>query len=177
VLRRFLQSGPKDLTPERAAAGASRRLADALGSAPNGLEAFLREGPLGHPQFAMLAGDLRALCTAASCDYADLREQAAFRMLVDRIRGYFLTQDGAPRKARGFGSSEFKKEHCGSEAGWKRHREAVEAVSPAIEQAVRAFRRGSTLRGGAFMLSLAPGTKHRVSRCSTPASSNARSIS
>jgi ATP-dependent helicase/nuclease subunit A len=160
VLRRFLQSGPKDLTPERACAGASRRLADALGSAPNGLEAFLREGPLGHPQFAMLAGDLRALCTAAPCDYADLREQAAFRMLVDRIRGYFLTQDGAPRKARGFGSSEFKKEHCGSEGGWKRHREAVEVVSPAIEQAVRAFRRDLNVivsRGvwRLFMLSLA----------------------
>jgi ATP-dependent helicase/nuclease subunit A len=141
VLRRFLRSGPKDLTPQRACSDASRRLADAIGAAPNGLEALLQQGPLGHPQFAMLAADLRTLCTAASRDYADTAEQAAFRMLADRIRGYFLTQDGAPRKARGFGSSEFKKEHCVSEAGWKRHREAVEAIAPAVEQAVRAFRR------------------------------------
>ena len=141
VLRRFLQSGPKDLTCERACAHASRRLADALAAAPNGLETFLREGPSGHPQFAMLAVDLRALCAATEHDYSDVAAQAAFRMLVDRLRGYFLTQDGSPRKARGFGASEFKKEHCPSEAGWKRHRDGVEAVAPTIEQAVRAFRR------------------------------------
>jgi ATP-dependent helicase/nuclease subunit A len=141
VLRRFLQSGPKDLTPDRACAEASRRLADALGAAPNGLEALLCEGPLGHPQFAMLAADIRALGTATSHDFRDAAGQAAFRMLVDRVRGYFLTQDGAPRKARGFGSSEFKKEHCASDAAWRRHREGVEAIAPAIEQAVRAFRR------------------------------------
>jgi ATP-dependent exoDNAse (exonuclease V) beta subunit len=62
-------------------------------------------------------------------------------MLVDRIRAYFLTQDGKPRKAKGFGQAEFKKEHCASEAGWRRHRDAVEAIAPAIEQTVRAFRR------------------------------------
>ena len=141
VLRRFLQSGPKDLTLEGACAEASRRLADALDAAPHGLEGLLREGPLGHPQFAMLAEDVRTLCGAATHGYADEPAQAAFRMLVDRLRGYFLTQDGSPRKARGFGASEFKKEHCVSDAGWKRHRDAVEAVAPAVEQAVRAFRR------------------------------------
>ncbi len=141
VLRRFLQSGPKDLTLDGACAEASRRLADALGAAPGGLEAFLREGPLGHPQFAMLAEDVRALCGRAAHDYAHEPDQAAFRMLVDRVRGYFLTQDGSPRKARGFGASEFKKEHCASDAGWKRHRESVEALAPAVEQTVRAFRR------------------------------------
>jgi ATP-dependent helicase/nuclease subunit A len=62
-------------------------------------------------------------------------------MLVDRVRSYFLTQTGEPRKARGFGQSEFKREHCASEQAWKRHRDAVEAVAPAVDQAVRAFRR------------------------------------
>ena len=124
VLRRFLESGPKDLTPDARARRRASRLADALGAAPGGLDAFLREGPLGHPQFAMLAADLRAL--VGEPDPASTRasqSQAAFRMLVDRLRGYFLTQDGRPRKARGFGSSEFKKEHCASDAGWKRHRD------------------------------------------------------
>jgi ATP-dependent helicase/nuclease subunit A len=141
VLRRFLEFGPRDLTPERACASAAGRLADALNSVPGGLDAFLREGPLGHPQFAMLAPDLRPLGTDAARDYSTAEGQAAFRMLVDRIRGYFLTQTGEPRKARGFGASEFKKEHCASEAAWKRHRDGVEAVAPSIEQAVRAFRR------------------------------------
>jgi ATP-dependent helicase/nuclease subunit A len=142
VLGRFLHSGPTDLRPERACSEAAARLAAALLSAPNGLEALLREGPLGHPQFAMLAADLRALGAARDAHrYIDAGTQAGFRMLVDRMRAYFLTQDGAPRKARGFGASEFKKEHCVSETAWKRHREGVEAVAPAVEQAVRAFRR------------------------------------
>ncbi len=141
VLRRFLQSGPRDLTPERACAGAAARLADALSAAPGGVEALLREGPVGHPQFAMLAADLRALVEDPARDFSHSARQAAFRMLVDRVRGYFLTQDGTARKARGFGSSEFKKEHCASDAAWKRHRDGVEAVGPAVEQAVRAFRR------------------------------------
>jgi len=141
VLRRFLQSGPRDLTPERACVHAATRLADALNALPGGLDVFLREGPLGHAQFAMLAPDLRGLGSDAARDYASVERQAAFRMLVDRIRGYFLTQDGAPRKARGFGSSEFKKEHCASEPAWKRHRDGIEAIGPAVEQAVRGFRR------------------------------------
>jgi len=141
VLRRCLQSGPRDLTPARACAHAAGRLADALTSVPGGLDVFLREGPLGHPQFAMLAPDLRVLGSEAAHDCASVERQAAFRMLVDRVRGYFLTQAGEPRKARGFGASEFRKEHCASEPAWKRHREGVEAIAPAVEQAVRAFRR------------------------------------
>src|SRR5215471_18685968 len=161
VLGRFLRSGPTDLTPERACSEAAARLAAALRSAPNGLDVLLREGPVGHPQFAMLAPDLRALGAGGEAQrYIDAGAQAAFRMLVDRMRAYFLTQEGAPRKARGFGASEFKKEHCVSEAAWKRHRDGVEAVAPAVEQAVRAFRRDLNVilsRGvwRLFMLSLA----------------------
>ena len=108
------------LPPERACTQAAARLSDALTSVPGGLDLFLREGPHGHPQFAMLAPDVRALGSGGAPDSATTEGQAAFRMLVDRIRGYFLTQDGAPRKARGFGSSEFKKEQCTSEPAWKR---------------------------------------------------------
>ncbi|HXD74473.1 MAG TPA: UvrD-helicase domain-containing protein, partial [Vicinamibacterales bacterium] len=140
VLRRFLQSGPRDLTPARACAQAAARLVDVLTSVPGGLDAFLAEGPRGHAQFAMLAADLRALAPERE-RFSQAEGQAEFRMLVDRIRGYFLTLDGGPRRARGFGSSEFKKEHCASDAAWKRHREGVEAIAPAIEQVIRSFRR------------------------------------
>ena len=141
VLRRFLAFGPGDLTPEVACRRAAERLADVLNNAPGGLGPLVREGPLGHPQFEMLAADLSSLCSAGARDYANAEVQAAFRMLVDRIRGYFLTQDGKPRKAKGFGQAEVKKEHCVSEAAWKRHRDSVEAIAPAIEETVRAFRR------------------------------------
>src|SRR5439155_23642505 len=70
-----------------------------------------------------------------------VRLQSDFRMLVDRIRAYFLTQDGKPRKATGFGQAEFKKHHCRSEAAWKDHRDAVEAIAPEIMNAVKGFRR------------------------------------
>jgi ATP-dependent helicase/nuclease subunit A len=147
VLRRFLDFGPRDLTLETACRRTAERLADTLGNAPGGVNQLLAEGPLGHPQFAMLAADLRSLCVPASPglpgppDYTRQEVQAAFRALVDRIRAYFLTQDGKPRKAKGFGQAEFKKDHCASEAAWRRHRDAVEAVAPAVDEAVRAFRR------------------------------------
>jgi ATP-dependent helicase/nuclease subunit A len=147
VLRRFLDFGPRDLTLEIACRRTAERLADVLGHAPGGVSVLLAEGPIGHPQFAMLAADLRSLCSPALPalpglpDYARPEVQAAFRVLVDRIRAYFLTQDGKPRKAKGFGQAEFKKDHCVSEAAWRRHRDVVEAVAPAVEQAVRAFRR------------------------------------
>ncbi len=141
VLRRFLHSGPKDVTPARACAEAASRLAGAIQAPAAGLDALLADGPLGHPQFAMLADALRGLIAGLPPRFDDAGSQAAFRVLVERVRAYFLTQDGSPRKARGFGASDFKKEHCASDAGWRRHREAVEAVAPAVEQAVRAFRR------------------------------------
>jgi ATP-dependent helicase/nuclease subunit A len=143
VLQRFLAFGPRDLTPEVACRRTAERLADILLHAPRNadLDTLVQEGPLGHPQFAMLAADLRSLCSQTVQAYERPEAQAAFRSLVDRIRGYFLTQDGKPRKAKGFGQAEVKKEHCASETAWKRHRDAVEVVAPAIEDAVRAFRR------------------------------------
>src|SRR5262245_6775508 len=141
VLRRFLDFGPRDLTPSLACRRTAERLSDLFNHVPGGLRPFLDAGPLGHPQFAMLAGDLAALVAGRSHEYDAREDQAAFRALVDRVRAYFLTLDGAPRKAKGFGQSDFKKEHCGSEPAWKRHRDLVEATAPSVEQAVRAFRR------------------------------------
>jgi ATP-dependent helicase/nuclease subunit A len=141
VLRRFLDFGPRDLTPALACRRAAERLSDLLNHMPGGCRQFLDAGPLGHPQFAMLADDLSSLLAAGPGDYAGRADQAAFRMLVDRVRGYFLTLDGTPRKAKGFGQSEFRKEHCASEPAWKRHRDLVEITAPPIEQIVRAFRR------------------------------------
>ena len=146
VLRNFLEFGPLDLTPAQACRRAAGRLRDVLLAVPGGIREFLESGPLGHAQFAMLAVDLAQLSTVGTnCEGSDpigsREEQAAFRMLVDRIRGYFLTQDGKPRKAKGFTQAEFKRDHCRSEASWKAHRDAVESVAPAILDAVKAFRR------------------------------------
>jgi ATP-dependent helicase/nuclease subunit A len=141
VLRRFLDFGPRDLTPALACRHASERLSELLNHMPGSIRRFLDDGPLGHPHFAMLAADLSSLVEAGSRDFSGRADQAAFRMLVDRITGYFLTLDGTPRKAGGFGQSAFRKEHCASEPAWKRHRDLVEALAPSVEQIVRAFRR------------------------------------
>jgi len=141
VLRGFLELGPRDLTPEVACRRAAQRLADVFRHVPGGLVPFLGDGPHGHPQFAMLAGDLSSLVSGQAPEFSSREAQAEFRVLVDRLAAYFLTIDGSPRKAKGFGQSEFKREHCASEQGWKRHREQLETVAPAVEQAIRAFRR------------------------------------
>src|SRR5262245_49485434 len=99
ALRRYLSSGPKNVTAAAACVAADARLRDELLTARGGLEAFLADGPVGHLQFAMLAEDLRALCraTADPGRFESREEQAAFRALLDRLRGYFLTKEGLPR--------------------------------------------------------------------------------
>ena len=101
ALRRFLASGPRDLTAAVARAGVRPRgCAMLFAQRPGGLDAFLAAGRCAHPQFAMLAADIaRARATAADDRPASTtaQGQAAFRVLVDRLRGYFMTQDGQPR--------------------------------------------------------------------------------
>src|SRR4051812_14738398 len=53
ALRRFLQNGPRDMTAEKACDAAAARLRDIFTSARDGLDAFLNDGPIHHPQFAM----------------------------------------------------------------------------------------------------------------------------
>jgi ATP-dependent helicase/nuclease subunit A len=158
LLRRYLADGPRDLTAAVACRTAAQRLGQLFADLPGGLESFLRCGPLGHPQYALLAADIAALCAdsevvqafsparaglkpcATSGDFDTRAGQAAFRALADRLRAYFLTQDGKPRGER-FSGTVFRAAHCDSEAAWKQHRSAASAIAPAIANAVSAFRR------------------------------------
>ena len=138
ALGRFLQRGPRDLTATAACEAAARRLADVFASVPCGLDAFLRDGPRRHPQFAMLADDIRRIADRSA-------NPAAFRSVVDRLRAYFLTQDGKPRGDR-FAGTAFTAADCDVNAGesedaWKRHRAAASAIAPAVADALRGFRR------------------------------------
>lgn len=72
--------------------------------------------------------------------FATRDEQAHFRVLVDRLKGYFLKQDGEPRGAT-FQGSGYNAEDCESAPAWKRHRAAAGALAPAVAEAIRAFRR------------------------------------
>ena len=61
-------------------------------------------------------------------------------MLIDRLRGYFLTQDGKPRGEK-FAGTGFNAGDCDSPDAWKRHRAAASQLAPAVHEAIRAFRR------------------------------------
>ena len=142
ILRRFLAFGPKDLTAAAACRRAADRLCDLLQHVPGGLEAFLRCGPVGHRQFVMLSSDIVAWCgPAAGPAPLDTQPgQASFRAFVDRLRGYFLTQEGKPRGERFLGTP-FRAQECASPDAWRRHRTTAAALAPAVAEAIRAFRR------------------------------------
>jgi ATP-dependent helicase/nuclease subunit A len=139
ALRRFLQKGPRDLTSASACEASAARLREIFIGARDGLDAFLADGPRHHPQFAMLAQDMRAI---SNLHFAiSTREgQAAFRNLIDRLRAYFLTQEGKPRSDK-FAGTGFSADHCDSPDAWKRHRAAAARMAPAVHEAIRAFRR------------------------------------
>src|SRR6185503_1937952 len=131
----------------KACEAAAARLRDVFGGVRDGLDRFLAEGPRRHPQFAMLAADIRLLC-APKRDPRDgdplpltTREgQAAFRVLVDRLRAYFLTQDGKPRGDKFMGTG-FSAADCATDDAWRRHRAAAADIAEPVANAIRGFRR------------------------------------
>ncbi|MGE0703351.1 MAG: UvrD-helicase domain-containing protein [Vicinamibacterales bacterium] len=140
ALHRFLAHGPRDLTAAVACRSAAGRLREQFLAAPGGIEAFLADGPVHHPAFAMLAGDIRELCSPDALTLDARQGQAAFRVIVDRLRGYFLTQDGRPRE-KAFAGTGFKGSDCDSEDAWKRHRSRAAVMAPGIAETIRGFRR------------------------------------
>ncbi len=149
VLRRFLEAGPRSLTAETACRSAAVSLHDVLSAIPYGCDAFLADGPVRRPQFAMLAQDVRELSAlphsggGAAPDglRLDTREgQAAFRTVIDRLRAYFLTQEGDPR-GKAFAGTGFRAGDCDTEDAWKRHRQVAATIAPAVAEAIRRFRR------------------------------------
>ena len=129
ALQRFLAAGPAELTAERACRTAAVRLADQIGRVEGGLGRFLADGPLEDPSFELLARELPELGRLADTD------PDALRPLLDRIREYFLTREGRPRRQfTGAG-------RCRSRAAWRRHRAAALALAPGVADVLEAFDR------------------------------------
>ena len=141
ALRRYLSSGPRDLTAAGVCRRSAERLRDACGGVHGGVDSFLRDGPVQRPSFAMLADDVRRLAAAPDPGLFEQRDaQAAFRVLADRLRAYFVKTDGQPRGAT-FAGTGFTGADCASDAAWKRHRAAAAGIAPTVGEALRAFRR------------------------------------
>jgi ATP-dependent helicase/nuclease subunit A len=140
MLARYLEKGPRDLTAAVACRQASERLRQIFGGVAAGLARFLADGPVHRPQFAMLAQDIARLAAEEPPALDARSEQAAFRVLIDRLRAYFLTQDGRPRE-KNFTGTGFKASDCGNDAAWKRHRQTAAELSPNVADAIWGFRR------------------------------------
>ena len=65
---------------------------------------------------------------------------AQFRNFVDRLRTYFLKQDGDPR-GRNFTGTGFNATDCRTDDAWKRHRQTAADIAPLVADAIRGFRR------------------------------------
>ena len=151
ALRKFLQKGPRDLTAASACESSAARLRDLFSGVRDGLDAFLNDGPVHHPQFAMLADDLRGCVRkthpegprqsrGAGLQPCGSKAQAAFRALIDRLRAYFLTQEGKPRGDK-FAGTGFSVGDCDTADAWKRHRAAAFQLAPLVAREIRDFRR------------------------------------
>ena len=131
ALQRFLMAGPRGLTADGACREAAARVARVLAGVDGGLERFLADGPLEHPRFRALA---RALPGLAQPDRSG---PEALRLVLDRVREYFLTAGGEARRR----FAPFRADHCRSPAAWRRHRDRARAVAPAVAEALAAFDR------------------------------------
>ena len=126
ALRRYLQRGPKDLTPAGVCKASADALRELFTTIPGGLDLFVKSGPVRQPPFAMLAADLLRLRDGAG-NFERREAQAEFRAFLDRLRGYFLTQAGKPRE-KAFTGTGFKAADCETDQGWRLHRQRAAEI-------------------------------------------------
>jgi len=122
LLDRFLASGPSDLTTAAAGERVSGAIRDALGATAGGIDAFFEHGPL-VPAFALLRNTVE-----------DNRPEMV-PVLVSRVRNYFLTQDGQPRRRLTATKADFA-----SLDDWRCHRDAVVGQAEVVARALARHR-------------------------------------
>ena len=148
ALQRFLAGGPRDLTADVACRRAAVAMADVLERVEGGLPRFLADGPVDHPRFAMLARELPRLRLLADGDPEDVRST------LDRLREYFLTADGKPRKRL----TGFRADQCRSAEAWRSHTGAARERAPEVAATLARFDRDLNMvlaRGARKMFAVA----------------------
>jgi ATP-dependent helicase/nuclease subunit A len=128
LIARYLASGPSDTTIERVCARTSATVIDVLERVPGGLSEFLATGPI-VPSFELLRRGLEG--------HPSTNQVSA---LLARVRDHFLTQDGQPRKQLAHAKADFA-----TEREWRRHRDAVIGIAPAVADVLAAYRRDLNL--------------------------------
>ena len=133
ALDRFLARGPRQLEALQICRDAAAALGDELQAIPGGLAAFLKAGPEAHPRYSLFLRDVRRLESLSD------EPEAVIRSVLERVSGHFLTNEGKARK----GSSiyPYNQAHYATKDAMKRHRDAVFAAAPRVEQVMFAFNR------------------------------------
>jgi ATP-dependent helicase/nuclease subunit A len=134
AFRRALARSSRDLTPASICAAAAERLRRALESVDGGVERFLSDGPVYHPHFTLVAGDIRWMVDPPAGDGAG---SARFRAAADTIRDHLLTGDGRPRTRW----SRYSASHAVSPDAWRRHRREASRIAPLVADALDRFER------------------------------------
>jgi ATP-dependent helicase/nuclease subunit A len=135
VLNRYLQKGPSDLSVRAVTDHASAMLVRVFADMPRGLDGFLACGPP-EPQFLLVSRDLRRLKQIA--DAGPSLEPAIVQAIYARVREYFLTDDGEPRKRLPFN---FNKAQFISEKAWAAHRDLVVNHAASVKDASDRYKR------------------------------------
>ena len=129
ALEQVLQGTPRDLNAAGVCRGAVERLADRLGALGAAPRRLLEDGPAEHGAFAVVARDLAALDRLAAAG------PARIRAALDRLRAYFLTLSGTPRKRFADPRSQRGSPRV------RRFRAAAAAVAPVVHEVLGRFDR------------------------------------
>ncbi len=129
AIHRFLAATPSAMTGDEACRRAVGSLAERLARHRSEVERFSTDGPVDQAAFAIVAADLAAV------DEFDTAEAPRVRAALDRLREYFLTRKGTPRKT--FPAGRLK---AGTPAH-RRFRDAAVALAPIVHDVVRALDR------------------------------------
>jgi ATP-dependent helicase/nuclease subunit A len=136
ALNRVLARGPHHRTIAQACEAGAQQLARALESAPDGLETFLKNGPVGSQVFDALAAETLAFVAAAALG-GTVCPPDALRIFIDQLNGYFFTKGHTPRKQTPAEYKGFFPPGSGDKAYWVR----LEPLAAAIDAAEKALRR------------------------------------
>lgn len=129
AIHRFLAATPSALTGDEACRRAVGLLADRLYNCRAEVDRFSTDGPVDQAPFAVVVADLAALRRL------EASEAPRARAALDRLRKYFLTRKGAPRKS--FPSGRLK---AGTLAH-RRFRDAAITLAPVVHDVLRGLDR------------------------------------
>src|SRR5678815_3428452 len=135
VLNRYLHNGPSDLSVNAVTDRAAAMLLRIFADMPRGLDGFLSCGPP-EPPFLLVSRDLRRL--NQSLGDGSSPEPAIVQAIYARVREYFLTDEGEPRKRLPFN---FNKAQFVSEKAWATHRDLVVNHAGSIKNASDRYKR------------------------------------